>query len=224
MVVKYTYKPCDYNTRKKSNYDIHINSSKHLLGISNIEIGKLKNQIGKQKDQIDKLKIIRESNKLANKNKEIKKLKSETVEQQKVINALMVNNTALLDDKKMLIDDKEFFKKELSGKIKIINNIKRTGMLYIIQKPKHNSTNIYKVGRTVGVDQRFEKYDRDCQKEYVTKRVNDIVSREYFLHKYLHKLCKEDNGYEAVETEGNEYYNIPLGDLQPIVQKYADIF
>jgi hypothetical protein len=114
--------------------------------------------------------------------------------------------------------------KIISDKSNTIKNIKQTGLLYILQKPKHINTNIYKIGRTVGADQRLSNYDKDCEVIFVSFCLDYIRTREKFLHRYLHKLCSGSNDYKAVSDEGREYYDMPLEDIQEYVNEFVEKF
>ena len=76
------------------------------------------------------------------------------------------------------------------------------GYIYIIQKPKHFNTNIYKIGRTYNI---FRRYDKDV-KIISLKYVKDMYTAEYKLIKAFNEL------YDSVK--GKEYFEVNnYGDM-----------
>lgn len=230
---------CKYISKRKFNYDLHLNSAKHKLQIA---LAKIKDKDQEIKDMLIYKKYYTETLKLETVIVELKAkisaLEKQDEQSKELIKNIQDHNTTLknsisilnsgrdllLDDRDIFLEDKEIFRKQLDSKINLIKHIKNTGMLYILQKPKHIGGNIYKVGRTVGADRRFKGYDKDCDKNFVSMRVDDIVIREKFLHEYLRNLCGQNNNYRAMGTEGNEYYEMPYDILESMVTKYADGF
>ena len=88
-----------------------------------------------------------------------------------------------------------------------------SGYIYLIQRGKHLNTNIYKVGKTWNLKQRFVAYGKDV-KILRTYFVTDQTESEKLLinnfnNKFEHAICDE-------EKNGKEYFLCP-NDTEAII-------
>ena len=192
-----------YNKELKNKIiDNEINKIQKL----ELEIQNLKNENNRLKELDNKIKI------LENENNRLKELNNKIIDDKinKIQNLeLEIQNLKNENNKIKILENKNKILENENNRLKQNFKMHNNEYIYIIHCAQYINTNIYKIGQTKNIMNRFKQYPKGSEMLFMFS-CNNARQIESKILNYL----KSNNNYIWYKDAGNEYFQCEIDNLK----------